>query len=172
MKMEKFFEKISSYNLLNNLLPGAVFCYLLKYFTSISLISDELIGNLFFFYFCGMVISRIGSIIIEPFYKKVKIVTYAEYGHFIKASKLDSKVDTLSETNNTYRTFVALFFIIGILKLYIYFVGIYKLLSSIAPTLALISLFLLFSFSYKKQVDYIRNRVENVCNKQNQDFKL
>jgi len=40
--MEKFFEKISSYNLLNNLLPGAVFCYLLKYFTSINLISEEL----------------------------------------------------------------------------------------------------------------------------------
>lgn len=170
--MDKFLEKISSYNLLNNLLPGAVFCYLLKYYISINLISEELIGNLFIFYFCGMVISRIGSTIIEPFYKKAKIVTFAEYGNFIKASGLDPKVDTLSETNNTYRTFVALFFIIGILKLYIYFADIYKVLSDIAPALALFSLFLLFSFSYRKQVNYIKSRVEHVCNNQNKDLKL
>lgn len=26
--MEKFFEQLTSYNILNNLLPGTIFCYL------------------------------------------------------------------------------------------------------------------------------------------------
>ncbi|MGI6450936.1 MAG: hypothetical protein ACOX3R_11900 [Desulfitobacteriia bacterium] len=146
--MEKLLEKISSYNLLNNLLPGAVFCYLLKYFMEINLVTDELIGNLFFFYFCGMVISRIGSIVVEPLYKKIKIISYSEYNSFIKATQIDNKIDILSETNNTYRTFVALFLVIGILKSYFYLKNSFIVLNLIGPSVLLIILFLLFSISY------------------------
>ena len=169
-KMETLFEKISSYNFLNNLLPGAVFCYLLKYFTLINLIGEELIGNLFFYYFCGMVISRIGSIIVEPLFKKVKIVTFAEYKSFLKASEVDIKIDTLSETNNTYRTFIALFLIIGSLKMYIYISNFCNVPNSIGTILLLVGLLLLFSISYRKQVSYITKRVDNACNSnQNQE---
>ncbi len=46
--MEKFFEQLTSYNILNNLLPGAIFCYILKYFLNIDIIANSLIGDLFF----------------------------------------------------------------------------------------------------------------------------
>ena len=63
--IESLLEKLSSYNLLNNLLPGAIFCYLLKTIVNID-ISNNIVEDLFVYYFIGMIISRIGSIIIEP----------------------------------------------------------------------------------------------------------
>jgi hypothetical protein len=115
-----------------------------------------------------MVISRIGSIIIEPLYKKFKIVTFVEYKYFIKACETDPKIDILSETNNTYRTFIALFFLIGVMKIYIYLSSKSQLLNSIAPIISLLILLLLFSIAYKKQVNYIKNRVEHICQNHNQ----
>ena len=31
VKMDKFLAQLSSYNILNNLLPGAIFCFVLKF---------------------------------------------------------------------------------------------------------------------------------------------
>ncbi|EOR19978.1 hypothetical protein A500_19239 [Clostridium sartagoforme AAU1] len=158
--MEKFFEQLTSYNILNNLLPGAIFCYLLKYSMNITLLDSDLIGNLFFYYFCGMVISRVGSVIIEPVLKKVKYVKFAEYKDFVKASKKDSKIEVLSESNNMYRTFIALFTILIITKIYYNLSQKFIILNSIWKVLILVILLILFLMSYRKQVNYIKKRVD------------
>lgn len=97
-------EKISSYNIVNNLYPGILFVYVLKIMFETDLLLNNWFENLIVFYFVGMVLSRIGSIIIEPVMKKIKIIKYAPYQDYVKASSIDPLVATLSETNNTYRT--------------------------------------------------------------------
>lgn len=158
--MEKIFEKIGSYNLLNNMLPGSVFVYLLKGFVGIDILQKDVVNNLFLFYFVGMVVSRIGSLIIEPICKKMKFVVYANYESFLEACKLDAKIDDLSEVNNTYRTFLA--GTITILGMWGYKkIGEYiPLMINILPFVVVIFLLCLFAFSYRKQTSYIRKRVE------------
>lgn len=158
--MEKFMEKISSYNLLNNLLPGATVGYLMKLFIGIDVIQTNIINNLFIYYFLGMVVSRIGSIIIEPICKKIKLLSYADYKSYLVACKNDAKIETLLETNNTYRTFLA--GCIFILFIWVYYVAgqQFQLLFDIAPIVTIILLINLFALSYKKQTNYIKLRVE------------
>ena len=158
--MEKIFEKIGSYNLLNNMLPGAVFVFLLKGVVGIDILQKDVVNNLFLFYFVGMIISRIGSLFIEPICKKLKFVVYANHDAFLEACKSDLKIDALSEINNTYRTFFA--GTIAILGIWGYKkIGEYiQLLISILPFVVVIFLLCLFAFSYRKQTSYIRSRVE------------
>ena len=99
--MEKFIEKLSTYNILNNILPGVVFSYLCNRLLGIQLVDSSIVENLFIFYFIGMVISRMGSIIVEPVCKKCKIVQYTQYKDYVNASKKDEKILVLLETNNT-----------------------------------------------------------------------
>ena len=56
--MEKFIEKLSSYNLLNNMLPGVIFCYLIELLFNVNLIKDDVVSNIFIYYFCGMICSK------------------------------------------------------------------------------------------------------------------
>lgn len=158
--MEKLLEKISSYNLLNNLLPGATVCYLLKFFIGIDIIQTNIIDNLFIFYFMGMVVSRIGSLIIEPICKKIKLLSYADYKSYLIACKNDEKIETLLEINNTYRTFLAGCVFILVIWGYYKAGQHFKILFDIAPVLTIILLTCLFAFSYKKQTNYIKLRVE------------
>lgn len=51
--MEKFIEKLSSYNLLNNLLPGVVFFYSLKIMFNINL-PEGIFEKFFIYYFIGI----------------------------------------------------------------------------------------------------------------------
>ena len=69
--------------------------------------ADTLVA-VFAYYFMGLVISRIGSLMIEPTLKKVGFLKSADYSKFVLASKTDNKLDVLSETNNMYRTLCAL----------------------------------------------------------------
>ena len=68
-------EKISSYNIFNNLFPGIVFCYFVEKFTQFVFVADNVAENIFVYYFVGMVISRIGSIVIEKVLMSIKLKT-------------------------------------------------------------------------------------------------
>ena len=81
--MEKFLDKLSSYNLLNNLLPGAVSCFLMKLYWDKNILSSDVIESIFIYYFIGLVISRVGSVIVEPICRKCKWVKFADYDQYI-----------------------------------------------------------------------------------------
>lgn len=162
--MENFLEKLSSYNILNNLFPGAVYCFLMKLISSIDFISDNIISDIFIYYFIGMVISRIGSIIIEPIYKKIKIVSFADYQKYIEAEKKDTQIAILSEINNTYRTMVALCIVVVLSIVVIFIFDLFNWNNKIIVFIAIILLCILFSFSYRKQTKYVKFRVENQTN--------
>lgn len=158
--MDKLLDKISSYNLLNNLLPGAMVVYLIKFTIGIDITQTSIISDLFIFYFVGMVISRIGSLVIEPICKKIKLVSYSDYKSYIVACNTDNKIETLLETNNTYRTFLAGCFFVLLAWAYYKAGQQYQLLFDIAPIVAIVLLICLFAFSFRKQTSYIKQRVE------------
>lgn len=157
--MSDFLSKIASYNIFNYLLPGILFVVLAQVLTPYSFAQDDIIIGVFVYYFIGMVISRLGSLIIEPLFKATGFLKFQTYEEFVRVSKNDTKLDTLSETNNTYRTFCALFLSLIGLK-------IYELIEQACPVLQgwgvytlLGVLLLLFLFSYRKQTQYISKRI-------------
>ncbi len=62
--------------------------------------SDNIVEEILVYYFIGLVVSRIGSLAIDPLLKKFKVIQFAAYPSFVKAVKADQKIDTLSEMNN------------------------------------------------------------------------
>ena len=120
-------EKISSYNIFNNLFPGIIFCSVLTKATRFCFTSESIIEQLFIWYFTGMIISRIGSVFVESSLKKIKFrkkpyLVFADYKEYITASEAKPFIATLSETNNTYRTIIALLFSMGLVYLHDLFV--------------------------------------------------
>ena len=157
--MEKFLEKISAYELLNNLLPGTLLCALLNWHTGGQFAIDNVFVEIISFYSAGLIIGRIGSLVIEPLFKKLKIIRTADYKDFIAASEKDPKIDVLSTKNNLYRTFTALFLLYAVFLISDWIIKICPILQRWIRPIAIILLILLFSFSYRKQTNYIRNRV-------------
>ncbi len=153
--MNELINKISSYNLFNYLLPGAIFTVIFENITPYKIIQTDLLVNAFLIYFIGLVISRIGSLIVEPIFRK--FITFADYKSFVNASKNDVKIEILSESNNTYRTFIALFIVIFFIKSYYYFIP----KNNYDIYILILSLFMLFVFSYSKQIKYITKRIKN-----------
>ena len=65
-------DKISSYNIFNNLFPGIVFCYIVDQTTRFTFIRSGW-ENVVMYYFVGMLISRVGSLTVEKWLKALKI---------------------------------------------------------------------------------------------------
>src|SRR6266536_4329452 len=97
-------DKLSSYNLFNYLLSGVLFVVLAAAFTKYNFIQSNILLGAFLYYFFGLIISRFGSLVLEPLLKRVRFVRFAGYDDFVKASKTDEQITLLSEVNNTYRT--------------------------------------------------------------------
>ena len=165
--MEKLLEKLTSYNLFNYLLPGIIFSVLLEKTTNYSIIQENIVVEAFLAYFLGLLISRISSLIIEPTLKKVKFVKFADYKDFVLASESDNKIELLSESNNMYRVFISLFVVLIIVNIYEQLLQ--QILGEYTNFVVTVLLLLLFLFSYRKQTNYITQRVEIYKNKQKKE---
>jgi uncharacterized membrane protein len=80
----------------------------------------------------------------------------------VKASKVDPKIDLLSEQNNVYRTLIALFLTIALVAIYDHMASKLPFLSTAAPYVCIAVLFGLYAFAYRKQTAYVKQRVEAV----------
>ena len=158
--MKDLLDRLSSYNFFNNLLPGVLFAILATKYTTVDLTSKDLFLGFFIYYFIGLVISRIGSLVIEPVLLKVKIIKYSDYSDYIKASKEDKKIDTLLEVNNTYRTIIAMFISLALFKGFDMLLAKYSIMVSLGPYILGFCLLILFLWSFRKQSNYINKRVE------------
>lgn len=158
--MKELIEKISSYNLFNYLLPGTLFAAFAECTTDYQVIHEDIVVAFFLYYFIGLVISRIGSLALEPMMRKVSFLRFAAYQDYVAVSKKDTKLDTLSEANNMYRTLCALFILLGALELYERTADRFAFLDHITPCLLFALMFVLFAFSYRKQTSYITKRIE------------
>lgn len=163
--MEQLIEKLSRYHLLNNLIPGVLFLYLLDMTGIYCIDMGNVMKVVFLGYIAGMVISRVGSVIVEPFFQVCKIVKYAPYQDYIKAEIIDKKIPALLVDNNVYRTLTAMFLLLLIL-----FVGhlipvVNVFMHTDWATIILLTLLLsLYVLSYRKQTAYVRKRVNKANN--------
>jgi hypothetical protein len=157
--MNELLGKISSYNLFNYLFTGVVFVILSKQFTPYSFIQSDIVIGIFLYYFIGLVISRLGSLLLEPLLKKSGFVKFAKYSDFVLVSKNDSQLEILSEVNNMYRTLTAVFIALGLLKAYALLQSKFAGLSNGGLYILFAIFLIMFLFAYRKQTAYITNRI-------------
>lgn len=158
--MKDLLDKLSSYNLFNYLLPGTVFVACAERITRWRFDQDNVAVDLFVYYFIGLVISRFGSLLLEPTLKMSGFIKFAPYKDFIKACSVDPKIEVLSEQNNMFRTLAATFASLLVFKamdLWAVWIG---LGDRSGHLLTFVGLFLLFVLAYRKQTAFVRSRVE------------
>ena len=158
--MSELLNKLSSYNLFNYLLPGTVFVAVAESTTHYRFTHDNILISAFVYYFIGLVISRLGSLFVEPSLKWVGFVRFAPYRDFVKACAEDPKIEVLSEQNNGYRTLCALFVALPLWKLFDVLHASLHLENDWWVLVAMLLLALLFAAAYRKQTNYITQRIE------------
>lgn len=158
--MQELLNKLSSYNIFNYLLPGVVFVALAPSVSGDFFAQENLLVAAFLYYFIGLVVSRFGSLVVEPVLKRVGFLKFADYDAFVSASGRDAKIEMLSEVNNTYRTFCAMFVLLLVLRLYRKLASTLPGLHEWDVVILLVASFVMFLFSYRKQTDYITKRVK------------
>lgn len=157
-------DKITSYNLFNYLLPGVLFAVLATSLTDVTLVQEDVVTGAFFYYFLGVVISRIGSLILESLLEWIGFLTTGDYGEYVSASKADQKIEVLLETRNMYRSLLAVFISLLGLKTYLWIEGSFPGLEALRAWLAIGFFIALFLFSYRKQTKYIISRAQERTN--------
>lgn len=158
--MKDLLSQLSSYNLFNYLLPGIVFVVLADLLTQYSFIHENVVIGAFIYYFIGLVVSRFGSLIIEPILKYSSFIKPEEYPDFVKASKDDEKLYLLLEVSNSYRTLCTMSLMLVLLKIYEVIKTSLIFGNEWGAILLLVFLLVIFLFSYQKQTNYISKRVK------------
>lgn len=156
--MGEFMDKLENYNILNYLVPGVIFGALLNYLIGQNIYDNIAFVALIEYYFSGLVLSRIGSLIVSPILQKTKIIKKMEYRRFVEQEKNDDKMTLLQREANQYRTYIATFLSLLMVQVYNIFTGNTEKWVSIICFIALIVLFIL---SYRKQSQFIVARIEN-----------
>jgi hypothetical protein len=160
--MSSILEKLGSYQILTNLLPGAFFGLALKFLFGLSLPTVNIGEDIAVYYFVGLIINRIGSLTVEPILKKLRFIKYVPYSEFAKAVKADSKIDTLSEMNNYIRALLTSVLLLPLMWV-LYILSIRWIWLSLNwKWCAIAFCILVFLFSYKKQANYVSKRVHAV----------
>ncbi len=158
--LKSIIDKLSQYNFLTNILPGTVLCIILKYFVGYDFITENkwyLQGVIF--YFVGMVNNRFGSLVVEYLCKKIKLVNFSEYSDFVKAVQKDKKIEVLSMDNNVYRSYISVLLLVLIFTLYKWLSNQWPILGKYQLVILIVALLILFVMSYRKQAQYVKNRV-------------
>lgn len=162
--MKFLLDKLSSYNLFTNFIPGYTLIIMAKMFWNIDLKDFDSLSKVILAYVLGIMVSRVGSMVVEPFAKNRYM--RSEYVDFVNAEKNDSKISILLETSNMYRSLASLFFIATLVEL-IVLAGKHICLT----ILAFVILTILFFQSYVKQQDYISKRVQIFKNVHKNDYE-
>ena len=157
--MKAVLEKLSAYSILGYLLPGSLFVILGERLTSFSLIQRSWVAGIVLYYFIGLVISRVGSLIVKPVLERIGFVKDAPYEDYVEASKSDSRIDILSARNNLFRTLCAMVMMLIGLKIGEKVIGVLPWGADVYDFVMLAGLFVLFLFSYQKQAQEVVRRV-------------
>lgn len=159
--LSKLLDKISSYDFLNYLLPGSIFCVLLKHLVGYDIIAFSMIENFLICYFVGLVISRFGSLVIKEVMKKVGFFVEVKYKDFLAAEKVDPKLTVLNAVNNMFCSFASAMSLLLLAYLVKYIAIIATIVTNHFGVIVVVLLLVLFLFSIRKQTAFIKKRVEN-----------
>lgn len=158
--MEKFIEKLDEYNIFNYLLPGVIFTHLLKYYVEIDIFQENIIEMLFIYYFIGSIISRIGSIIVEPILIKCKFIKYVSYEEYNKACNEYKEINQFLMVNNMYRTICSGGIVLLVVKIFKEMIEKFNISLVYINTILIILVMVLYLFSYRKQTNFILKKVK------------
>ncbi|MCJ9668537.1 MULTISPECIES: hypothetical protein [unclassified Neorhizobium] len=167
--MNDLIAKLSSYDIFINVIPGAVFVHFLSVTGIYVLASETLVGNLVLYYFSGLIISRIGSVVIEPLLRLLRVVKYGSYNDFIVASEKDPKILILLEASNLYRSILALIVVCAVGYNWDAMAGAVGFSRRTWVLMGCVALVILFTASFKKQNRFITQRVHRHSIAHNQD---
>ena len=149
--INSLFNKLSAYQLLSLMLPGASLLGTLKFIFTIDIKVNE---NIWWFllasYVVGIILSRIGSLLIEEVFKKMGFIKGYNVGNYIAKRKEDDMVETLLSFANLYRSLCALSIVLIIVTM----VKGYGFCDYWHYFLLEVLLLLLFAFSFCKQYNY------------------
>lgn len=162
--LTKLLEKISHYEILNNLIPGSALCFILSYL-GYPILDYNIWACIVICYLVGIVNSRFSSVVIEPICRKTHFIQWRDYELYNKAKKERPFIATLLECANMFRAFTSVFLIslcaYGIMQLSIKWIW----LAQNGIWILLIALLVLFAFSYRKQInEYVVKNIDEVNN--------
>lgn len=154
--MDEVIKKVSSYDLLNSLIPGAALVYFMKVFGYLDYVVEDAFYLVVFAYALGLVASRIGSLILEPIAIKRGLFQH-DYVSFMQAETDDDRLTNLVTISNMYRTLAGALIMLAVLAL-----------GSLVPMDSRLWLyigygvacFLLLFCGWVKQERYVARRVE------------
>lgn len=132
---------------------------MLKYYIGIDIFQENIIEMLFIYYFIGSIISRIGSIIVEPILIKCNFIKYASYEDYNKAREKNKNITRLLVVNNMYRTICSGGIILLVANILKKIIEKFSLSMNFINTILIVLVILLYLFSYKKQTKFIFQRV-------------
>ena len=85
--MNELLSKITTYNIFNYLLPGIVFAILARETIHYPVVQSDIFTGAFLYYFLGLVVSRFGSLIVEPLLKALSFVKFEDYKDYVDQRK-------------------------------------------------------------------------------------
>lgn len=162
---KKYIEKISAYDFINSLIPGTIYVLIIERFTSFTISTDSILFNVILYYFIGVVIGRIGSLLIERIL--IKGIERVSHTDFVEAENKDDtgKITALSSINNMYRTFVATIVcvLLTVIGDCIWQVVPHSEIVNVSVIVCLcVFLVVVFSKAYRKQTGYIVSRIKRI----------
>lgn len=161
--MGEAFNKITIYEFFNVLFPGVLLgaysmeLFGIEFYSNNNMVFQTIIV-LCLAYFLGLVVSRLGSLLVEPIAKKTGLIRWNE--KYYRAEEKDSKLPTLLKDFNMYRSIISLAFLIFAITVFrcLFYESmqwqelIFRLMVSIA-------VLIIFLLSYRKQSILIERRV-------------
>lgn len=155
--MDDLLKKLSSYNIANHLLPGAIYTFVLCSYLGRKDIVDNLVLFFFIAYFSGVVVSRIGSLVIERLLRL--IWKKGPYEDFLAAEKDDPKLQALVEDQNLFRSVVALAVVLYLSLRYLELRANYPSLQQYDLELGAATFIVLFIIAHLSHDRYINKRI-------------
>ncbi len=167
--MSDFVFLLSNFRVVSSLVPGAALCIFINDFLKVNILKDEVILNLFIFYTVGVVVGRVGSIIIEPLFESFGIIDKENYPDYIDAEIKNPKVSTIDEISRFYRSLTTLmmFIIVGIVIEYP--MKMYPMTNVLVMHIVSVLMLILMIKSYSKQSKYTAKRIKKVLEEENEN---
>jgi hypothetical protein len=157
--MNDFLSKLSSYHLFNYLVPGVVFGVLARQVVPYPAGPHDIATWAFLAYFVGLVVSRFGSLVVEPLLRYSKFMQFWDFDELSNYSKDDPHLSVLYEVSNMYRTVASGFLLLLLLKMYVKLEARCPILQEWNTTILAVLMLVMFLFAYKKQTLYMMKRI-------------
>lgn len=78
--------------------------FLLRTFKQVDLIQKDILFGLVIYCFVSMLVSRVGSLILDPVLPALELIRFSDHAAYVVASRSDSLFQALLETCNTFRS--------------------------------------------------------------------